>query len=304
MLGENSSEAKRAKHFQPSIRTDRKSVYGFSETSGTNNQIKMKDLKDQLYLDLNKKENEVEILEVQEDEKDQEEDKQVLYNYEFELDKSAKIQGSPIFSEDEIPLNAYKTFEPILKWSKFNIVKNNCSSEDLVEPKIFRVWAEQFLIHPLLEPEYSTWVMTAEGESLCTILMGLSESQLDSFSKFYSHHLDKNAVERYWEDNMTTLGVELLTRIGVLRLGKARIETCPRTWIGRRSEESSPQIKFAARGHDCSKVANKFIKKFVGEDGPHIDWEIGYRGGLWRIIVDCPKDQRVLYIEEYEDTPY
>jgi hypothetical protein len=47
------------------------------------------------------------------------------------------------------------------------------------------------LIHPLLEPEYSTWVMTAEGESLCTILRGLSESQLDSFSKFYSHHLDK-----------------------------------------------------------------------------------------------------------------
>lgn len=264
----------------------------------------MKDVKDQLYLDLDKKENEEEILEEQESEDLQEEGKQVFYNSEFELDKTAKIQGSPIFSEDEIPLNTYKTFETVLRWSKFNIVKNNCSSKGLVDPKIFRIWAEQFLIHPLLEPEYSTWVMTAEGESLQTILRELSESQLDSFSQFYSSHLDSHTVERYWEDDMTTLGVELLTRIGVVRLGKARLESSPRTWVGRRSEESSPQIKFAVWGHDCTNVANKFMKKFVGEDAPHVDWEIGYRGGLWRIIVDCPRDKRVLYIEEYEDTPY
>jgi hypothetical protein len=264
----------------------------------------MKDLKDQLHLELDKKENQEEVFEEPENELVQEEEKQVFYNSEFELDKSAKIHGSPIFSEEEIPLDTYKRFETILVWSKLKVAKNNISSGNLVKPKTFRIWAEQFLIHPLLEPEYSTWVMTAEGESLQTILNGLSEHQLKSFSEFYSHYVDSDVIERQWEDDMTTLGIELLTRLGVIRLGKARIENSPRTWVGRRSEDSSPQIKFSVHGSDCKKVADKFIKKFVGEEAPHVDWEIGYRGGLWRIIVDCRKDKRVFYVEEYEDTPY
>ena len=264
----------------------------------------MKDLKDQLHLELDKKENQEEVFEEPENELLQEEEKQMFYNSEFELDKSAKIHGSPIFFEEEIPLDTYKSFETILVWSKLKVAKNNISSDNLVNSKTFRTWAEQFLIHPLLEPEYSTWVMTAEGESLQTILNGLSEAQLHSFSEFYSHHIDNDVIERHWEDDMTTLGVQLLTRLGVIRLGKARLKNSPRTWVGRRSENSSPQIKFSVHGDDCKKVADKFIKKFIGEDAPYVDWEIGYRGGLWRIVVDCRKDKRVFYIEEYEDTPY
>jgi len=272
------------------------------------NHITMKDVKDQLYFNLNEKENQ----QVQEEDNNQdqevedtEENKEtVSYNSDFEIDKGAKIQGSPVFSEDEIPLNSYKNFETILSWSKSKIIKENYLSLDLINPKIFRVWAEQFLIHPLLEPEYSTWVMSAEGESLYTVLSQLSESQVNSFSDFYSNHIATEALEEYWNDEMTLLGIELLTRLGIIRLGKARINNAPRTWIGRRSEESSPQIKFAAWGNDCSKIANDFIKKFVGENAICTEWEVGYRGGLWRILVNCPNDRRALYIEEHEESAY
>ena len=113
----------------------------------------MKDLKDQLHLELDKKENQEEVFEEPENELVQEEEKQVFYNSEFELDKSAKIHGSPIFFEEEIPLDTYKSFETILVWSKLKVAKNNISSDNLVNSKTFRTWAEQFLIHPLLEPE-------------------------------------------------------------------------------------------------------------------------------------------------------
>ena len=264
----------------------------------------MKDLKDQLYFNLDKKEELDEpSIETENIEEDQEEE-HVSYNSDFELDKDAKIQGSPIFSEEEIPLNTYKSFETILTWSKQRLVKENYLVDGTINPSIFRVWAEQFLIHPLLEPEYSTWVMTAEGESLKTILGQLSESQLNSFSQFYSQHLSKEFLHQNWESEMMLLGIELVTRLGIIRLGKARLQNAPRTWIGRRSEESSPQIKFAVWGNDCFEIGDKFIKKFVGDDAVYSEWEVGYRGGLWRILVNCPKDHRVIYIEEYEENPY
>ncbi len=271
-------------------------------TRVSNWEIIMNNNKNQLLLELDP-ETEVEEnpeIETQEDS----ETTPVLYNSEFELDKKSKIQGSPVFSELEIPFNSYRVFETVCSWSKARIVKENLVNPGFVNPSIFREWAQQFLIHPLLEPEYSTWIMTAEGESLLTILGQLDDQKLASFSDFYSRFVDTNSAKDSWESELMSIGIDLMTRLGIIRLGKSRLQYAPRIWVGRQSEALSPQIKFEAFGNDIAQVASGFIRKFIGEDAINLDWELGYRGGLWRTIVRRPQGQVVTYVEEFEEDNY
>jgi hypothetical protein len=63
-------------------------------------------------------------------------------------------------------------------------------------------------------------------------------------------------------------------------------------------------MRFEAFGNDIVQVASGFIKKFIGEDAINLDWELGYRGGLWRLIVRQPHGQVVTYVEEFEEDNY
>jgi hypothetical protein len=262
----------------------------------------MNNNKDQLLLELDQN---TEVEEPQEIEpQENPETETVLYNSEFELDKKSKIQGSPVFSDLEIPLNSYRVFETVCIWSRSRLVKENLLKQDFVTPSIFREWAQQFLIHPLLEPEYSTWIMTAEGESLLTILKQLDEKQLDSFAEFYSKFVNVESFEASWENELMCIGIDLVTRLGIIRLGKSRLQYAPRIWVGRESQALSPQIRFEAFGNDLVQIASGFIARFVGEDAKKLDWELGYRGGLWRTIVHRPQGHVVTYVEEFEEDNY
>lgn len=208
--------------------------------------------------------------------------------------------GSPILSEGKIIFKAHK-FDPVFSWSS----ETKLDIEELITEKVLseefiKSWILNNAVYPLINPDEAKSIMELDYDNLFLYVKALPEKQIQLFLGDSSNmpQVSDLVLDR-WRLGMRRVESELFSRLGLLRLGKNRLSSEPRVWIGRSDEALSPKIVFKCFDHQRESVGQNFIETFIGNRAFDKNWTLSYRGCLWRITEELNGYKKCTYIEEF-----
>lgn len=208
------------------------------------------------------------------------------------------MYGSPVLSDADISVYDSKEFDCVVEWSHCKRLRKCLDDESFFDLGRFRDWAWSHHLETLIEPGKTEEIMSLEKEDAVKYLKKLSHRDLDSFAGHCVPQFLRSILPNDWELAVLDVGIALTSRLGVLRLGKAKVSKT-RTWVGRLPAEGAPKQKLDLRSEDLMEIGGAFLECFGGPGCREDDWTLGYRGGLWRFSRGKGRKKRHMYVEEF-----
>jgi hypothetical protein len=214
-----------------------------------------------------------------------------------EIEKLSSWSVSPVLSNDFLKLSIYsnKKFDEVISWTPQKRFEEKLSNLEIDEVS-WKIWASNTILTPLIDGEESQRILSLKGEELVSFIRSMSKKHFDDFCGFIIS-VESKEENYFWEYTLFKTGVELIGRIGCLKLG---VKPRERTWTGKPLKENCVKKTFRTSSDDFKEIGLNFINCFVGPSANSDKWILEYRGGLWRINIFNNSQKQSIYVEEIE----
>lgn len=208
------------------------------------------------------------------------------------------MYGSPILADIDISDYDDKEFETVVEWSELKKLRECFRHDDFFDIASFKEWAWTNHLETLIDPVKSEEIMRYDTQEAIQYIKTLNKSAIDSLIAFCLPRLDPEVLSSSWDMTILEVGIQLTTRISVLRLGKAKVSKF-RTWVGRSTGEKTPKRRLDHMSDDPQSIGEAFLEHYIGPGCHKEVWTLGYRGGLWKLAVGDRSHQKIIYVEEF-----
>jgi hypothetical protein len=208
--------------------------------------------------------------------------------------------NSPILMDGDIVFYGKKIFDQICNWSLDNINIDSIIEENLIELNVLKYWLMNKVICPLIEQDKVNELLQLDYPSTIQYIKNLTDLQKIDLSTEIAKHDLSEIKSNEWESTCRKVGIELCIRLGLLRLGRAKIKNSPRVWIGRNELAFSERKVYKSNSDQYFELGENFIKTFIGPRAFDKKWTLSYRGCLWRFTEFFENSKLSTYVEEFE----